>query len=208
MVKTSLTRGEMAENLFVTKLYKGRIAPAQGLEKTCLAIAAEDKAGQRWSKTHGYGGYTSYASLNDLTRRASILGELERAIAKQVTGFARELQFAPGNRLVLDSLWINVMNKGAVHTPHIHPHSVISGTYYVTAPPGSGAIRFEDPRLGLMMAAPPKKPNARPENRSFVDVAPKPGLLLLWESWLRHGVEPNAARGQRISVSFNYRIDR
>jgi len=197
----------MTEKLFVTRLCKGRIAPPQGLEKTCLAIAAEDKAGQRWSKSHGYGGYTSYASLNDLTRRASILGDLERAIAKQVTGFARELQFETGTRLTLDSLWINVMNKGAVHTPHIHPHSVISGTYYVTAPPGSGAIRFEDPRLGLMMAAPPRKANATAENRSFVDVAPKPGLLLLWESWLRHGVEPNAARGARISVSFNYRTD-
>ena len=197
----------MSENLFVTKLYRGRIAPPQGLEKTCLSIAAEDKAGQRWSKSHGYGGYTSYASLDDLTRRASIFAELEKAIRKQVSTFGRELQFESGTRARLDSLWINVMEKGAVHTPHIHPHSTISGTYYVTVPPKSGAIRFEDPRLGLMMAAPPRKPNARPENRSFVDVAPKPGMLLLWESWLRHGVEPNAARGSRISVSFNYRMD-
>jgi uncharacterized protein (TIGR02466 family) len=208
MVKTSLTGARMAENLFVTKLYKGRIAPPRDLEKTCLAIAAEDKAGQRWSKSHGYGGYTSYASLNDLTLRASILADLEGAIAKQVAGFARELQFdSSGRKLKLDSLWINVMKKGAVHTPHIHPHSAISGTYYVTAPPGSGAIRFEDPRLGLMMAAPPRKKIAPPENRSFVDVPPKPGMLLLWESWLRHGVEPNAARAARISVSFNYRVD-
>jgi uncharacterized protein (TIGR02466 family) len=195
----------MSDSLFVTKLYKSRIAPPRDLEKTCLAIAAEDKAGQRWSKQHGYGGYTSYASLNDLTLRASILAELEQAIARQVAGFARELQFDLARRkLKLDSLWINVMRQGAVHTPHLHPHSVISGTYYVTVPPRSGAIRFEDPRLPMMMAAPPKKKNARPENRSFVDVTPKPGLLLLWESWLRHGVEPNAARGARISVSFNY----
>jgi uncharacterized protein (TIGR02466 family) len=194
----------MSDPLFVTRLYKGRIAPPQGLEKTCLAIAAEDKAGQRWSRSHGYGGYTSYASLNDLTRRASVLAELETAIARHVASLARELQFDLGQRrLKLDSLWINVMKAGAVHTPHIHPHAAISGTYYVTAPAGSGAIRFEDPRLGLMMAAPPKKPNARPENRSFVDVAPKPGLVLLWESWLRHGVEHNA-RNQRISISFNY----
>lgn len=107
-------------------------------------------------------------------------------------------------KLVLDSLWINVMEKGAIHAPHIHPHSAISGTYYVTVPPKSGAIRFEDPRLAMMMAAPTKLPNARTDNRSFVDVSPKPGMLLLWESWLRHGVEPNAARQKRISISFNY----
>jgi uncharacterized protein (TIGR02466 family) len=193
----------MSDVLFVTLLHKGRIAPPRDLEATCLAIAAEDTAGRRWSRDHGYGGYTSYASLNDLTRRASIFAELERAIAKQVAGFARELQFEP-RKLVLDSLWINVMNKGAIHAPHIHPHSVISGTYYVTAPPKSGAIRFEDPRLAMMMAAPPRKKTARAENRNFVDVEPKAGMLLLWESWLRHGVEPNAAKTPRISISFNY----
>jgi uncharacterized protein (TIGR02466 family) len=193
----------MSEALFVTRLYKGHIKVARDLEKTCLGIAAEDRAGQRWSKDHGYGGYTSYASLNDLTRRASILADLEKAIARQVAGFAQELQFAP-RRLVLDSLWINVMEKGAIHAPHIHPHSAISGTYYVTVPPKSGAIRFEDPRLAMMMAAPTRRPNARTDNRSFVDVSPRPGMLLLWESWLRHGVEPNAARQKRISISFNY----
>jgi uncharacterized protein (TIGR02466 family) len=198
----------MSDILFTTRLHKAKIAPLRGLEATCLGIAAEDTAGRRWSRDHGYGGYTSYASLNDLTLRASIFAELERAIGKHVAAFARELQFETGRRkLKLDSLWINVMHKGAIHAPHIHPHSVISGTYYVTVPPKSGAIRFEDPRLGLMMAAPPRKKNARPENRSFVDVAPKPGMLLLWESWLRHGVEPNGARGQRVSISFNYSLD-
>jgi uncharacterized protein (TIGR02466 family) len=59
----------------------------------------------------------------------------------------------------------------------------------------------------MLMAAPPKKKDARRENRSFVDVAPKPGLLLLWESWLRHGVEANGAKSPRISVSFNFRTD-
>lgn len=210
MVNNSLTIKPMSksESLFVTRLYHGRIAPPRDLAGTCLAIAAEDTAGQRWSRRHGYGGYTSYASLNDLPRRASLFAELEAAIARHVGTFARELQFELGGRkLGLDSLWVNVMHKDAIHAPHIHPRSVISGTYYVAMPPDCGAIRFEDPRLAMMMAAPPRKPNARCENRLFVDVEPKPGLLLLWESWLRHGVEANRARGKRISVSFNYRLD-
>ena len=96
------------------------------------------------------------------------------------------------------------MDKDAIHAPHIHPHSAVSGTYYVTVPPKAGAIRFEDPRLAMMMAAPPRKKNAKPENRSFFNVDPRPGTLLLWESWLRHGVEPNGAKHPRISISFNY----
>jgi len=54
------------------------------------------------------------------------------------------------------------------------------------------------------MAAPPKKAKAKPANRPFVTIAPRPGMLLLWESWLRHGVEPNHAKAPRISISFNY----
>jgi uncharacterized protein (TIGR02466 family) len=207
MVKTSLTmaRSRMSEILFATRLYKARIAAPESLGKTCLGVAAEDKAGQRWSREHGYDGYTSYASLNDLPRRATLFDDLEQKIARHVSAFARELQFDLGRgKLKLDSLWINVMNKGAVHAPHIHPHSAISGTYYVRVPPASGAIRFEDPRLAMMMAAPPRKKNARAQNRLFVDVVPRTGMLLLWESWLRHGVQANGAREPRVSVSFNY----
>jgi len=30
------------------------------------------------------------------------------------------------------------------------------------------------------------------------------GTVLIWESWLRHEVPANAAKAERISVSFNY----
>ena len=198
------------DRLFATLLARSHLGTRLNpeLESTALVIAAEDAAGRRWAKEHGYKSYTSYASLDDLPLRAPVFADLVKRIDKEVAGFARAAQFELGRRrLKLDSLWVNVMDKDAIHAPHIHPHSVISGTYYVAVPPGSGAIRFEDPRLGLMMAAPPRKNTARPENRLFVDIPPRPGLLLLWESWLRHGVQPNKARGRRISVSFNYRLD-
>ena len=53
------------------------------------------------------------------------------------------------------------------------------------------------------MAAPPRQTKLRPENQTFVEVAPKPGTILMWESWLRHEVPVNRARESRISVSFN-----
>lgn len=195
------------QSLFATRLYQAELALKRNklLEQTCLGLAAEDRAGRRWAKSHGYDGYTSYASLNDLTRRASVLAELEADITRHIALFARDAEFDLGRgKLKLDSLWINVMDKGAVHTPHIHPHSVVSGTYYVAVPDRAGAIRFEDPRLPMLMAAPPKKAKAKTANRPFVTIAPKPGMLLLWESWLRHGVEPNRAKARRISISFNY----
>lgn len=198
----------MSDILFATRLYQTQIAVTQDLQSSCLGIAREDRAGLAWSRAHNYDGYTSYASLDDLTRRASVFADLERSIAMHARKFARELEFdLHGLKLVLDSFWINVMNPDAIHAAHIHPHCVLSGTYYIRVPPRSGVIRFEDPRLAMMMAAPAKRKDARRQNRTFVDIAPKKGMLLLWESWLRHGVQRNRAGSARISVSFNYRCE-
>lgn len=198
------------ETVFATRIFRAEVgeeAPglAAELEAACLSVAADDEAGQRWCRRNGYPGYTSYASLDDLPWRVPVFSALVRRLDRHVAAFAKELEFDLGRkRLKLDSIWINVLPPGGVHTSHIHPHAVVSGTFYVAVPQGASAIKFEDPRLGLMMAAPPRKPKARAENRQFVYVTPKPGTILLWESWLRHEVPVNQAEGERVSVSFNY----
>ena len=197
------------ESLFVTRVYRAELgAPALDAEllTACQGISIEDRAGRAWSRANGYRGYTSYASLTDLPQRASVFDDLSRRITPHVGRFARALELdLDGRRLELDSLWINVLEAGGHHTAHIHPHSVVSGTYYVDVPQGASAIRFEDPRLPHLMAAPPRKASARRVNQQFVTVDPKAGTLLLWESWLRHEVPVNAARRPRVSLSFNYR---
>jgi uncharacterized protein (TIGR02466 family) len=187
--------------LFPTHFYEadlGDPALIEELEDACLALAAEDRAGQRWSKEHGYRGYTSYASLNDLPLRDPRFADLVKLLDKHVATFARECAFDLGKKLKLDSLWVNVLKPGGTHSGHIHPHSIVSGTIYIAVPPGSGALKLEDPRLPLMMAAP-----GRPD--TFVYAEPEAGSVFLWESWLRHEVMPNAAKADRISISFNYR---
>ncbi len=196
-------------SLFATRLYQGTLDNAgllAELEESCLALAEDDRAGRAWSKEHGYKGYTSYASLNDLPLRDPAFGDLAKALNTHVAAFARDCAFdLAGRKLKLDSLWANVMKPGAVHTGHIHPHSVVSGTIYLAVPPGAGAIKFEDPRLAMLMAAPTRLPDAPEELQPFVYVEPRQGTILLWESWLRHEVMPHAGKGDRISASFNYR---
>jgi len=199
-----------SRSLFATQFYEGALdAPdlIAELEDACLTLAAEDKAGQAWSRGHGYRGYTSYASLNDLPRRDPRFADLVRLLDKHVAAFAKDCAFElNGRRLKLDSLWVNVLKPGGAHSGHIHPHSAVSGTVYVTVPPGAGALKLEDPRLPLMMAAPPRRTDAPEALRSFVYAEPAPGAVLLWESWLRHEVVPGTGKGQRISISFNYRL--
>lgn len=193
-------------NLFVTRLYKSEIGDPAFLADLAHAIrslASDDVAGRRWSRDKGYRGYTSYASLDDLPRRDPSFAELKRLLVRHAAAFTAELGFDLGRKPRLDSLWVNLLKSGGHHSAHIHPHSVLSGTLYVEAPDGAGAIRFEDPRLGLMMAAPLRREDMDEELRPFVTVAPRPGLLLMWESWLRHEVLPGRTSGERLSISFN-----
>ncbi|MFD0859206.1 TIGR02466 family protein [Roseovarius aquimarinus] len=198
-------------SLFVTRLYRARLSElgkpidAAELEASCWSIAEDDEAGQAWCEENGYPGYTSYASLDDLPYRFPIFRDLEKALDKHVAAFAEDLEFDLGGRkLKLDSLWINILPEGGTHSSHIHPHSVISGTTYVTMPEGTSALKLEDPRLARMMAAPPRRKDAREELRAFRYEAPEAGEVLLWESWLRHEVPVNMSEGDRVSVSFNY----
>jgi uncharacterized protein (TIGR02466 family) len=196
-----------ARRLFPTMLYEAEIADGAllaDLAHSIRTLANDDGAGRRWSREHHYPGYTSYASLNDLPTRDPAFGQLASLLTRHATAFAAECAFDLARKPRLDSLWVNLLKRGGQHSGHIHPHSILSGTLYVEAPPGSGAIRFEDPRLPLMMAAPSRSADAPEDLRSFVTVEPRAGLLLMWESWLRHEVRPAKGKAERLSISFNF----
>ena len=195
--------------LFPTPFYSANlddVALLADLDHSCRTLAHDDRAGRQWAKTHGYAGYTSYASLTDLPQRDPAFADLKRRLDRHVGAFAAAacLDLA-GRKLRLDSLWVNVLKPGGCHSGHIHPHSAVSGTIYVAVPSGSGALKLEDPRLPLMMAAPGRTADAPVAMRNFVYVEPVPGTVFLWESWLRHEVTANMAKSERISISFNYR---
>jgi uncharacterized protein (TIGR02466 family) len=202
----------MAEvrTVFVTKIYRASLKdsgfPLDEAEAACRSLAEDDGAGIAWCRKNAYPGYTSYASLNDLPWRFPVFKRLARILDGHAAAFARLVDFdLGGEKLKIDDLWVNVLEPGGVHTAHVHPRAVLSGTAYVAIPPGASAIKFEDPRLGFMMAAPPRKEKGAEDQRPFVYEEPQPGTLLMWESWLRHEVPLNRSGGERISVSFNYR---
>lgn len=193
---------------FPTSIFKVSLAaPARlnaGLEHFAQDLALHDEAGIAWCKRHGYAGYTSFDSVPDLSEASTPCRKLRGHIERHALAFAKALQWElRGGRPRVDTLWVNVLPPGGSHTSHIHTNAVISGTYYVRLPKGSAAITFEDPRHALMMAAPPRKSSASRYEQTYVTLAPAPGDLLMWESWLRHEVPLNRSTSDRISVSFN-----
>lgn len=196
---------------FPTYLYHEPLQAA-GLAKFNTMLAGEcrqlrdyDDEGRKWSDKNYPGGYTSYASLNQLHKFSSTFAGLEKKLTAHVRRFAGQLDMDLRGRTVhLTDLWVNIMPEHAAHSLHLHPLSFISGTYYVVTPPGCPGLKFEDPRLSKFMAAPPKLPGARPANRPHLTYPAKAGHVILFESWLRHEVAANRTKAERISISFNY----
>ena len=199
------------QTLFPTQVYHGALLRTGGevlrkrLLRECLQLPDDDVAGQRWSAKNYPGGYTSYGSVCRLQTVSPTFAELERRLRRHVNAYARALQWDLGGRaLVMTDCWVNVMPPGVVHSLHLHPLSVVSGTYYVRTPPRSSGLKLEDPRLDRFMAAPPRRVDADREHRSWVTLPARAGYLSLFESWLRHEVPPNPAASERVSISFNY----
>lgn len=177
----------------------------QDLADECDALRHADEAGQRWSEKNYPGGYTSYGSHDKLHRVSSLFASLEKALDPLVKAYATDLGYdLRGRKLYMTDCWANMMAGAVTHGLHLHPLSFISGTYYVQVPRGAAAIKFEDPRLDRMMAAPPKRADLPPRKQLHVSVKPKPGQVVLFESWLRHEVPPSFTARERISISFNY----
>ena len=106
--------------------------------------------------------------------------------------------------------WPNINRFGDYHNLHNHPHSWLSGTYYVNVPNDEASIgsrsdlnpneiSFFDPRPQANMNSISLDNQVDPEFR----VKPKSGELLLWPSFLHHLVHPNLCHNERISISFN-----
>ncbi len=199
------------EALFPTLVYTDRLQ-ASGLAdfnrrllRECDQLSLDDAAGRKWSARNYPGGYTSYGSQSRMQALSPTFAALERKLNRHVRKFAAALDFdLTGRELSMTDCWVNIMPRQVVHTLHLHPLATISGTYYVRTPRGSAGLKLEDPRLDRFMAAPPRKPDARQDNRAWVTVPAEAGKLVLFESWLRHEVPPNPAAGMRVSVSFNY----
>ena len=198
------------ETWFPTLIYSARLRPDgaafnRELLKECHQFRDFDEAGRKWSNKNYPGGYTSYGSIDRLHTVSSTFMELERRIDRHVRAYARALDWDLGEgRLRMSDCWINIMPHGVTHSLHLHPNSVVSGTYYVATPRGCAGLKFEDPRMSRFMASPPVAAGGGARSRRHVTYPATAGNVTLFESWLRHEVPPNPGGGERVSISFNF----
>lgn len=201
------------EMVFPSYIYRGALPAAKAevlnreFVREIAVLEKMDDYGREWSRTHYVGGYSSYSSLANLHHTSPNFAELRDLLMPHVAKFVKALKWdMKGRKLNMTTCWANSMGFGTHHTLHIHPMSVISGAYYVNLPDGSSPFKLEDPRIGFLMAAPPRKSGAPKGEQNYINFSPKPGEFLLFESWMRHEVPPHRGQKPRLSISFNFEI--
>ena len=141
--------------------------------------------------------------------RAGEVIELAKGVAGQLTADRAGKLVRPAWTV---QAWANVNALGHANVAHYHGGAFWSGTYYVADggcgadPALGGEFEMLDPRgPGPGMYAPALK-FAGEDGASAggaETIRPKPGLLILFPSWLVHQVRPYRGSGTRISIAFN-----
>jgi uncharacterized protein (TIGR02466 family) len=96
--------------------------------------------------------------------------------------------------------WINMHDRGGFNFLHMHEGSLLSGSFYLSVPPGSGQFVFRDPRPGVIHGS---VKGGVPNGHGDVHLNPSAGLLVLFPCWMEHYVEPHDSDEPRIAIGFN-----
>jgi uncharacterized protein (TIGR02466 family) len=99
--------------------------------------------------------------------------------------------------------WANVNVKHNANASHLHGGSAWSGVYYVASDPSpaaGGDLFFTDPRTAALMVTHPYNVF---KSGTRIALRPEPGLMVIFPSFLYHGVDPYLGETPRISIAFN-----
>lgn len=117
-------------------------------------------------------------------------------------------------QMAIAGMWFQTSRSGAFHDVHTHGNCSWSGVYMVQIDDtaqrcghavygaANGVTRLYGPPFAALGGAHVDLGNAYLQP-PHVDVAPRPGQLLLFPSWLAHQALPYEGTHERVIVSFN-----
>ena len=180
------------------------------LQNEAYLIKKNDKDGVRKSNS-GFQGYHS-KDIRDFNNLPST-----NQLVNQITNAVNTIhQISRQGELDLTNFWINISGKGSSNTPHTHPGFTYSGVFFIKIPKEMKGGRFLFYRnfneagfnsteyMGLFKEEYQLKGYDYPINT----ISPKENMLIVFPSWVPHAVEINLSDEDRISLSFNFKLNR
>lgn len=107
--------------------------------------------------------------------------------------------------------WMNINPKGSFNEKHTHPGCAFAGTIWIKIPENSGNLYFYSPFGHISSDEIMSYDSGFANAFNLSDTAftiPEEGKMLIFPSYLEHSVGENNSDGDRISISFNIRIEK
>jgi uncharacterized protein (TIGR02466 family) len=190
---------------FPTSIWRFTVPDHEALNRTLIGLAEDERRRDPTGIGHRSSvlGWHSKDQLHRRPEMAEFLAILQDNVAQVGRAYRIDTKQVA---LELATCWIIVNGKFASGAVHCHPNSFLSGVYYINAAENCGDIFFQDPRHAALMGACPVTEHT-PWTVRQISHRPAPGGMLIFPSWLYHGVEPNLSDAPRVSLSFNFRLN-
>jgi len=183
---------------FSTPIYSTKLEKWENVQKSIKQHIDEMNFEMipEWGQTH----YLSPNNFKSDVIEKYHLGTLCGEIDHHLRLYCSELNFNPRDANCTSyelKSWFTKFEKGNYAHVHNHPGSDISGCYYFKTNSKDGNIFFQSPNPYLNTT------RCYMSLGNTINYTPEEGTLLLFPSWLNHGVKTNTTDDTRISLSFN-----
>ena len=151
-------------------------------------------------RTSAFGANWAYTSSD--VRLLKKYPRIERILLNKFKRVAKE-NFYYKNDFVISTSWMSKTDPGGYSQMHMHKNSFYSGVYYFNEYDNdSSALEFETPLTAYAdFQLIPTEFNMM--NSNSWKIWPEKNLLVLFPSYLRHGVLHNKSNETRYSLAFN-----
>lgn len=196
----------MIQNIFSSPVGSNILnVDCRAIEKVCYDQKSKDLKGAKKSNVIGWQSMSFDVTNYDKSHHELFLDEILGEIKK----FSIEIKC--NFNLYIANYWININSPNSYNKSHCHPQSFLSGCLYIKVPDRNcGSIFFEHPSCDLIESYMNYYHKYSDDYRDLFPVnwfyEPTEGQCLIFPAWLKHRVESNLSKEDRISISFNVGI--
>ncbi|MBL4721862.1 MAG: hypothetical protein JKY20_12130 [Alphaproteobacteria bacterium] len=199
-------QGPIFKDLFPTALFVTRVPDQAAINKSLMreieTVRAETPNGRpdAWS-------CNVYTTINNNFTLHEQPGfrRLTEYVLEAGALFAEGMKYPmENNELVVDSCWLNVYGRDQWQERHNHSANPIVAVYYVAAPPNCSSLILHSELADTMIR--PRYQGNDQIDKYTVQVDPEPGMLVLFNGFLRHSVTSSRVDGERISIATNLNV--
>jgi uncharacterized protein (TIGR02466 family) len=185
-----------AEQWFPSVIWSGMLS---GVDNDAIQVFAYDRKNtDNGVQISNYGGWQSSAIKQG---DSEAFDQLVQTINKEINVCAEQAELPS---LGIQNIWMNINTPGSYNHLHNHAGSVLSGVYYVKATPEQGNLFFERSDNAEYFLPPVEKANYF--NSTATTYKAITDAIYIFPGWMKHSVQPNLTKEDRISISFNYGV--